>query len=336
MAFPVNDASLSPTPSASTSNENGSPGATPSISADGSSNGIVWMTIGDDGGRLMAYDAGNLSGLYDSSAVAADQLGSYSEFSVPTIADGKVFAGTGSGVAIYGELAVDTPVIAAVTNAGSYSTDAISPGSLISVFGSNLAAITASAQTVPLPMSVADTSVTINGVAAPVLFESPGQINAQVPWEIGAGAANVVVRSRGASSTPLKIAVQSAAPGLFTGEAGYVAALNADGSVNSAGHPAAAGTYISVFFTGQGPVTMAVDDGAPPPTGAIVSATSEVSATIGGTTAQLQFAGLAPLYAGVAQMNVKVPALTSGVYPLIVRIGGIASNVAQLAISGLE
>jgi len=336
LAFPIVNALLAPTPSASATNDNGFPGATPSISANGSSEGIAWIITGDDGGRLLAYDAGDLRGLYDSSAVAADQLPGYAEFAVPAVADGKVFAGTGNGVAVYGELAVDAPSIAAVTNAGSYSTDAISPGSLISLFGSNLAAITAGAQTVPLPISVADTSVTINGVTAPVLFESPGQINAQVPWEVPAGPAKVVVRTRGASSSTANITVQLAAPGLFTGDGGYAAALNADGSVNSAGHPATAGSFISVFFTGQGPVTVAVDDGAPPPTGTIVSATSAVSATIGGEAAQVQFAGLAPLYAGVAQMNVKVPALASGVYPLIVRIGGIASNAAQLAISGLE
>lgn len=336
LAFPVGDGSLASTPSASTTNENGFPGATPSISANGSSNGIVWIITGDDGGRLLAYDANGLRGLYDSNALPADQLPGYSEFSVPAIADGKVFAGTSGGVAVYGELAVDAPAIAAVTNAGSYSTDAISPGSLISLFGSNLAGITASAQRVPLPMSVADTSVTINGVAAPVLFESPGQINAQVPWEVAAGSAKVVVRTRGASSAPVNVTIQVAAPGLFTDAGGYAAALNTDGSVNSAGHPALPGSVVSVFFTGQGPVTMAVDDGAPPPTGTIVSATSTISATIGGAAAQVQFAGLAPLYAGVAQMNVKVPALTSGVYLLIVRIGGIASNTAQLAISGLE
>jgi uncharacterized protein (TIGR03437 family) len=336
LEFPVGDAALASTPSASTTNENGFPGATPSISANGSSNGIVWMITGDDGGRLLAYDANGLRELYDSNALPADQLLGYSEFSVPAIADGKVFAGSGNGVAVYGELAVDAPVIAAVTNAGSYSTDAISPGSLISLFGSNLAGITASAQTVPLPVSVADTSVTINSVAAPILFESPGQINAQVPWEVAAGPANVVVRTRGASSHPVNVTIQVAAPGLFTDEGGYAAALNTDGSVNSTRHPALAGSVVSVFFTGQGPVTMAVDDGAPPPTGTIVSATSTISATIGGAAAQVQFAGLAPLYAGVAQMNVKVPALTSGVYPLIVRIGGIASNTAQLAISGLE
>jgi len=221
-------------------------------------------------------------------------------------------------------------------NAASYPPDAISPGFLISIFGSDLAGITASAPAIPLPMSLADTSVTINGVPAPVLFESSRQINVQVPWEVPTGTATVVVRTRGASSAGVNIAIQPAAPGLFTNPSGYAAALNANGTVNSEVNPAAAGTVISVFFTGQGPVSTGVDDGAAASQGLIVSTTSAISATIGGSLAQSEFAGLAPGYAGVAQINLKVPALASGVYPLIVTAGGRASNAAQLAISRSE
>jgi len=336
LALSVAGASLYSSRSASILDENVSTGATPSISASGSNNGIVWMITGDDGGRLLAYSATDLSRLYDSNALTSDNLPGYAEFSVPTMADGKVFAPSIAGVAVYGELAPQPPAIAAVENAASYSQAAISPGSLISVFGSGLSAMAASAPTIPLPLSVADTSVTINGVPTPLLFESPGQINAQVPWEIAAGKATVVVRTRGALSSPMNITVQPAAPGLFTNESGYAAALNADGSVNSLQNPASAGSVVSVFFTGQGPVTTAIDDGAAPNAGQTISATSNVSATIGGAQAQVQFAGLAPLYPGVAQINLTVPALASGAYPLMVSIGGTESNVAQLVISGLE
>ena len=335
LAFPLAGAVLASSPSASTSNEAGIHGAIPSISANGSENGIAWIITEADGGRLLAYDASDLRELYDSNALLSDQLLGYAEFSVPTIADGKVFAATDSGVAVYGETAPKPPAIVAVTNAASYSANAISPGSLISIFGSDLAAITASAPAIPLPTSIADTSVTINGVPAPLLFESPEQINAQVPWEVAAGTASVVVRTRG-SSWSVNIAVQETGPGLFTNGSGAAAAVNADGSVNSQESPATAGSIVSVFFTGQGPVAMAVDDGAAPATGQTVSAISITSATIGGVPAQIEFAGLAPQFPGVAQINVKAPGLPSGVYPLIVTIGGRASNAAQLAISGLE
>jgi uncharacterized protein (TIGR03437 family) len=335
LEFQAAGASLGSSPAASSANQTSFPGATPSISANGSNDGIVWTITADDGGRLLAYDAIDLITLFDSNALASNQLPGYAEFSVPTIVDGKVFAATDAGVAIYGESAPAPPAIDVVANAASYSTVAISPGSLISIFGSNLAGITASAPSVPLPMSIADTSVTVGGVPAPILFESPGQINAQVPWEVPAGPAAVVVRTRGASSAAVNVTIQPAAPGLFTDRNGGAAALNGDGSVNSQENPAAVGSVISIFFTGQGPATTAVDDGASPPSGITVSATLPASATIGGTAAQIEFAGLAPLYPGVAQLNLKVPALPSGVYPLIVMVGGKTSNAAQLAISGL-
>jgi uncharacterized protein (TIGR03437 family) len=287
LSFSVANAVLQSAPSASGSDESGVHGATPSISANGSQNGIAWVITEGDGGRLLAYDANDLTKLYDSDALASDQLPGYAEFSVPTIADGKVFAATDSGLAVYGETAPKPPAIAAVTNAASYSPYAISPGSLISIFGSDLAAIPASAPGILLPVSIADTSVTINGVPAPLLFESPAQINAQVPWEVAAGTASVVMRTRGASSAAMNITVQEAGPGLFTSESGNAAALNSGGSVNSEASPAAAGSVISVFFTGQGPVTMAVDDGAAPPAGQTVPAASTTSATIGGAAAEM-------------------------------------------------
>jgi uncharacterized protein (TIGR03437 family) len=104
--------------------------------------------------------------------------------------------------------------------------------------------------------------------------------------------------------------------------------------VNAKSNPATAGSVISVFFTGQGPVSSAVDDGAAPPAGQTVTTSLQASATIGGMAAQVQFAGLAPQYAGVAQMNVKIPVLASGVYPLLVNIGGKASNAGQVAVRG--
>jgi len=297
-------------------------------------NGIVWIIDVEDIGKLLAFDAKDLSLLYDSNAQPADTLSTYSEFSVPTIADGKVFAGAYYGVAVYGQIASDPPSIAAVTNAASYSTDAIAPGSLVSLFGAGLAPTTARAIGTPLPLSLADTSVTVNGVVAPLLFVSPQQINAQIPLEILAGPATIVVRAVGAASAPVTVTVRAAAPGVFTDGHGQAAVLNADGSVNSTKNPASSGSTLSVFFTGQGPVAAVVEDGAAPPSGKPISATSTISATIGSMPVEIPFAGLAPLYPGVAQMNLKIPALASGVYSLVINIGGAASNAAQLVISG--
>ncbi len=337
VAFPVVRAVLASTPSAKAANSVGRLGAAPSISANGDKNGIVWIVSSDTGGTLRAYDASNLREIYNSNAQAADYLGGYAEFSPPTIAASKVYEGTAHNVAayvaVYGELVADPPAIAAVTNAASYATDAIAPGSLISLFGSSLAATTAAAPGAPLPLSLADVSVTIGGVTAPLQFVSPHQINAQVPFEISPGPATVAVRVSGMPSPAFAITVQQAAPGVFVSAQGQAAVLNADGSVNTPQNPAPGGSVVSLFFTGQGPVAQPVDDGAAPPTNTTVSATLPVTATVGGVSAEIKFAGLAPKYPGLAQMNLKVPQLSSGTYPVVVKVGGTASNSAQLTVS---
>jgi uncharacterized protein (TIGR03437 family) len=334
-AFPLALGTLASSPAATALNSIGALGATPSISANGDKNGIIWLISSETLGTLRAYNAAGLTQLYDSNARPADSLdGTFAEFSVPTIADGKVFVGGAGGVTVYSELASGPPAISSVTSSASFLQNAISPGSLISLFGSGLAFTTIPASGIPLPLSLTDVSVTINGVAAPVLFVSPRQINAQVPFEIPPGPATVVVRVGGTPSADASISVQPVAPAIFVGARGQAAAINADGTINSPRSPAPVGTFVSLFFTGQGPVASPVDDGAAPPPGPPISATLRVSATIGNLPSMIEFAGLAPNYAGLAQINLKVPPLAAGSYPVVVTIGGGVSNSAWLTISG--
>src|SRR5262249_13828098 len=99
-----------------------------------------------------------------------------------------------------------------VLNAAS-NLPSIAPGSLISIYGSNLAASTATAGTIPLPLTLGGASVTINGVTAPLLYASSTQINAQVPFEIQPGTANLVITSGGTVSAG--ISVTATGPGIF-------------------------------------------------------------------------------------------------------------------------
>jgi hypothetical protein len=106
-AFPIVDAKLASMPSSATVTSFGYPGATPSISANGTSNGIVWaVENGASAAVLHAYDASDLSlELYDSSqAGARDGFGPGNKFITPTIVNGKVLVGTTNGVAIFGLL----------------------------------------------------------------------------------------------------------------------------------------------------------------------------------------------------------------------------------------
>src|SRR4051812_17674608 len=87
---------------------------------------------------------------------------------------------------------------------------AVSQGSLVSIFGSQLAAATALAASIPLATSLNNVSVSFDGLAAPLHFVSAGQINAQIPWEVlggGTGTANVVVTSNGKASAPQPVQI---------------------------------------------------------------------------------------------------------------------------------
>ncbi len=106
LAFKVTNAKLSTGPVAHTSTNFSYPGATPSISANGASSGIVWAVENNSPAILHAYDAGNLTELYNSNQASGnrDQFGADNKFITPTIVNGKVFVGTPNGVAVFGLL----------------------------------------------------------------------------------------------------------------------------------------------------------------------------------------------------------------------------------------
>ena len=105
-AFTITNAKLSTSAAAHTANSFGYPGATPSVSANGASNGIVWAVENNSPAVLHAFDASTLNELYNSNQAASgrDHFGNGNKFMVPTIVNGKVFVGTPNGVAVFGLL----------------------------------------------------------------------------------------------------------------------------------------------------------------------------------------------------------------------------------------
>jgi uncharacterized protein (TIGR03437 family) len=227
-----------------------------------------------------------------------------------------------------------TPATAnAVVNAASYNAQ-VSPGSLASLFGTNLGGnlVTAGA---PLPMSLSGVSVTVNGHPAPILAVNSTQVNFQVPWETSAGTAQVIVSVNGFAGNTVTVPVTAAAPGIFLETGGRAAALNTDNTLNTAANPAKIGSTIQAYLTGSGPVNLAMSDGIAAGFSPLAEVMSQASATIGPLPAQISFNGLAPGFVGLAQMNIVVPpGLASGNYQLTVTIGGVTSNAATVSISG--
>ena len=330
-AFPISNAQMTTKASSRSSSHYGYPGCVPTVSANGTSNGIVWTL--ESSNTLHAYDATNLGQeLFNSNQNSArDKLRSYVKYTAPTVANGKVYAATQNSLAVFGLLGTAGGPLA-VLSAASGDPTAIAPGAIVSIYGQGLSSSTAVSSGYPIPAATAGgASVTMNGYTAPIFYASPAQLNVQVPFEV-TGAATVTVSVGGVPQSSGNITVQSAGPGIFGLSQGRAAALNSDNSVNSSTRPAAVGSVLSVYATGLGTVnppvaTGAAAGGSPPST-----STQGVTATIGGHPATVQFAGGAPGYAGLDQVNVIVPQLPPGDYPAQISAGSAASNTATVSV----
>ena len=233
-------------------------------------------------------------------------------------------------------VASNSIAIQAVSNGASFVENAVAPGSLASIFGTGLAPSISGASGLPLPKNLNGVTVTVNGTAAPLIYVNPLQINFQMPSEIAPGQVQVVVSWGGASSATFSATVMQGAPGIFkAGSTSQAAAQNPNGSANDANDPVAAGAIITAYLTGQGPVDNPVPDGQAASSSPLSNATLPHSATIGGRHADIQFLGLAPGFVGLLQANIQIPGgLATGSYPLVVTIGGVASNPAIVTVSG--
>jgi uncharacterized protein (TIGR03437 family) len=247
-----------------------------------------------------------------------------------------------------------TPVIApgGVLNGASFDKTGqpIPPGALVSIFGTDLSAASASADSVPLSTTLSGVTVTFNGIAAPlkdVVHGSGGdQVNAQVPWEalaVGSstGTAQVIVSRNGVASAPLPVTLGAAAPGIFTFPGGVgqaVAYGNADGviaaPINSglpfSSRPAKINdpATLVILCTGLGPVNPPVKTGANANDGQVHQTTTVPKVTVGGVPAQVVFAGMTPQFVGVYQLNIVIAngTPTGNAVPLQIEMNGVTSR----------
>ncbi|MBI2816032.1 MAG: hypothetical protein HYX72_03745 [Acidobacteria bacterium] len=207
----------------------------------------------------------------------------------------------------------------------------LAPGSLASLFGMNLAGEGGAARTVPLSTSLGGVRVTIGGIPAPLLgsFAAQGQINLQLPFELqGQSAADIVINNNGVLSQPETVEI-GVAPALFTvsniGTGAGAFLRGSDFAPISASSPATAGEVILLYATGLGAVLPAVDSGTA--TSGVANVSGNVTVTIGGQNAPVEFAGLAPGFVGLYQINVRVPAgLSAGDALVVLSVDGTAAT----------
>ncbi len=228
-----------------------------------------------------------------------------------------------------------------IYNAASLSPDGVVAGSIASIFGARLgpaAGVSFNPDPAnPAPsLSLAGTTVMVDGVAAPLFFVSASQINLQIPIE-SAGKPNATVRIQadGVDPAQFTLGLAPAALGIFSVDGTRAAAINQDGTLNT-DTPAPVGSVVQFYATGQGVANMPVKTGAPAPLQAPFPApVTPFSLQIGGLPAKILFAGLAPGTVGMLQINAQVPAGVnpSDLTPVAIQSGSAKPSLVYISTS---
>ena len=217
----------------------------------------------------------------------------------------------------------------AVFNAATLQTGGIAPNEFITLKGTGLGPATGSSG---LTTQLAGSSVSIGGTAAYLTYAQDGQVNVLVPFGVsGLQNTTIQVQFNGVKGNTVTVPVAASSPGVFTQAYGPGQAwiANQDNSFNSASNPAARGTYVAFWLTGQGIVNTTLADGTQPSGPIYPTPMLPVSVSLGGVAvpaANLAFDGL--VYSGEVQINLLIPANapTGSAVPLVVTIGAASSR----------
>jgi uncharacterized protein (TIGR03437 family) len=237
--------------------------------------------------------------------------------------------------------AAPLPPIKSVTNAASYIGGAVSPGEMVTIFGTGIGPTTAAGATTDpatgkLFTAIGGVQVLFNGTPAPMIYASSTQVSAVVPYEMALiSNPSVWITYAGQTSNAYPLTVAATAPGLFAQNAsgsGPGAILNQDNSLNGPSHPAAKGSIVQMFMTGEGQtsplgITGKITGVTLPPPQVTPAPVQPILVSTGGQ-ALYTYAGEAPgMVAGVMQLNVQIPAGgPSGAMEVLVSIGGVSSQ----------
>ena len=235
------------------------------------------------------------------------------------------------------------PVGLAAVNAAS-SQQGLAPGSIATLYGTNLAALTASADAAPpLPFTLGGATLTMPNSPVALFYVSPLQVNFQVPFTPVFGSTQTALTlTVGQLTNTFNITLVPYAPALFTTNSqGTGQAAAVDGSSLAAptgafpgSRPANKGDIVALYCTGLGNVTNTPAAGSPAQSEPLSRTLATPTITVGDQPALVPFSGLAPGYVGLYQVNVQIPssAPSGSAVPVVLSIGGVQSNIATIAI----
>jgi len=229
---------------------------------------------------------------------------------------------------------------AGVVNSASFAAQSpLAPGALVSIFGSKLADSQGSASSLPLPTQLGGTVALIAGQSAPLIFSSDGQVNAILPADLAVNTPQLLTVRRGNRlSVPERVTLAPAEPAIFTanqsGTGQGAITLTGTRTLAAPGSPARAGGVIEIYAAGLGAVSPPVASGMAAPSSPLSFTTNQVAVTIGGIPANVLFAGLAPGFTGLYQLNVMVPSGVSpgDAVPVVLTVAGESSPPVTIAV----
>ena len=238
------------------------------------------------------------------------------------------------------------PYISGVVNGGSFLLPGlVAPGTMVSIFGSNLADGQMQVFSTPFPNTLQGAQFTVSGQTLPIFYASSGQVNAIMPIGLTANVRDQLILVRDTTqSAPVDLLVTDQDPGMFavnqqgTGQGAVLVGGTAQiaapvGSIPGANTgPATAGQTISIFLAGLGTVSNPPADGSPSTGTSLTTVTPVVN--IGGVPATVTYSGLAPGEVGLYQVNAVIPAgaQTGHAVPIFITIGNQNANVVTIAI----
>jgi uncharacterized protein (TIGR03437 family) len=226
----------------------------------------------------------------------------------------------------------------AVNAASFLAGEGVVPGSYISLFGTSLADSTGGATSLPLPLAISSTSVSFEvpsaGISLPgrLLYTGGSQVNVQVPWGL-AGQSSVQIRVNVGSTSGVVYTAKVAeySPAIYETSLSQAAVLDESYALITTTNRATRGKAVQLFVNGLGAVTNTPETGEAASATNLSRTTNTVSVTVGGKSAKVDFAGLAPGFPGLNQVNFVVPSdASTGLQPVIVSVGGIASPAVNM------
>jgi uncharacterized protein (TIGR03437 family) len=204
------------------------------------------------------------------------------------------------------DAAVAPPQISQIVNAADL-TKPVAPGGLVSLFGTNLSPTNMATNQIPLPTALAESCMSVNGTLLPLLFASPTQINAQLPFN-AIGNSSLVLYTPGGVSDTFNFTVQPNAPSVFRTANGTATIIrDVDGQLITNNTPIHLNETLTIYLTGMGTTSPAVTLGHAAAANPLAVATVQPTITIGGSSIFVLWAGLAPNQVGVYQINALVP-----------------------------